>query len=126
MFKTMFRPIVTVILLVLLVPTVAIGSEISGRLDEVKTVGGLAVAVLVCLLLVVLLILGGGHPKLAMAFLGGGGVMVAAVAWLFPGWYQMLLFLGMAFMFGLCVWAGITVTEMTTDESKRLSQNVFL
>ena len=101
MFKTMFRPIVTVILLVLLVPTVAIGSEISGRLDEVKTVGGLAVAVLVCLLLVVLLILGGGHPKLAMAFLGGGGVMVAAVAWLF-----------------LCVWAGITVTEMTTDESK--------
>ena len=40
MFKTMFRPIVTVILLVLLVPTVAIGSEISGRLDEVKTVGG--------------------------------------------------------------------------------------
>ena len=118
MFKTMFRPIVTVILLVLLVPTVAIGSEISGRLDEVKTVGGLAVAVLVCLLLVVLLILSGGHPKLAMAFLGGGGVMVAAVAWLFPGWYQMLLFLGMAFMFGLCVWAGITVTEMTTDESK--------
>ena len=34
MFKTMFRPIVTVILLVLLVPTVAIGSEISGRLDD--------------------------------------------------------------------------------------------
>ncbi len=118
MLNALMRPALVIAGLLLLVPIATIVEGILDGVDDPKYVGGGAVLGVVVILLAILFAVGPKRPGIAMSMLGASGVMGAAVAWIYDGLSQTLIWLSVLVMFALCLVAAVAKMDRIRDDAE--------